>query len=166
VALSACLSSTDPLAQIKESDVVGTWQAIYADSHANVDPSGIERIVLRGDGTYQQTYTDGSGYRYKSEWNKWYMDSDRLIHLERGRWFPLGIDDSERAMQGQVLSMKIRGKDVFVELVKEIILIVTYSGEQLTLEHLPIAELDVPGIVSFQQVQNVTPQPSATLSPP
>jgi hypothetical protein len=87
------------------------------------------------------------------------MDQDKLIHLEGGLWFPLGVDEALRAQRGQVDSISIHGKSVTVNLAKEMILVVADHNGQIALEHLPIAELDVPGVVSFAQV---TPLPTNT----
>lgn len=55
ILLGACAFFNDKLPQVNESDIVGTWQADYSNSSADVDPSGVEVIVFREDGTYQQT---------------------------------------------------------------------------------------------------------------
>jgi hypothetical protein len=66
----------------EESDLVGTWQALY-----DGDARTTDTIILREDGTYQQIYhryTDN--YRLETPWQRWYVEtrpSGKLyVHLE------------------------------------------------------------------------------------
>jgi hypothetical protein len=74
-----------PPGTLKESDLVGTWQAEYAGGKA------IDTITLKADGTYQQVYIEWDGYFYGSPWNNWYLeyrDSGWIyVHLEGMRYY-------------------------------------------------------------------------------
>jgi hypothetical protein len=80
--LTASLACHSPrlVDDIQEVDLVGIWEAHYADA------DGIDTLTLRADGTYQQVYKDANGYVYKSSWNKWYLEhlpDERLrVHLK------------------------------------------------------------------------------------
>jgi len=80
------------------SEHVGTWRADYAGiENFDIKLTGVETLTLRADGTYQQVYDDGKGYVYTSLWNKWYLKpGERLLYLEGGRVYPLGIKEAER----------------------------------------------------------------------
>jgi len=75
----------DPLSEsFQVSDLVGTWRAI---SEAAVSS---DIIILRGDGTYKQTYQKSNGYRYESPWNRWWVEhrpsGGMYVHLEKMRY--------------------------------------------------------------------------------
>lgn len=157
--LVGCQSSQAKLADIQESDLVGTWRANYSESNADVDPTGVEIIILRPDGTYQQMYKDGNGYMYESPWYKWYMDADKLIHLEGGRWYPRGAREAEKLTNGAIESIVVRGKRVEVDLAEETLLIVyNFIGEEIVLGHLHIGDPDGFGTVYFHRIDTITPE--------
>jgi hypothetical protein len=89
----SCSSSHLLKRSIEESDLVGTWQSNYWDAN------GVDTLTLKADGTYQQVYEDSSGYTYKSEWNKWYLerlpDGRQRVHLEGMRYYPEGVEVAE-----------------------------------------------------------------------
>lgn len=67
--------SSNPPETLQEFDLVGTWMANYGSYR------GIDRLVLREDGLFQQTYENPrDGYVFQTSWNQW-----RLDHLADGR---------------------------------------------------------------------------------
>lgn len=86
---------------LEASDLVGTWSADYEAAFGKrcwYRMTGVETLTLRADGTYQQVYDDGRGYVYVSPWNRWHLKDDRgasILHLEEGRFYPLGIEWAE-----------------------------------------------------------------------
>ncbi len=90
--ICACIcGSGDQSAWVEEprgSDLVGVWEADYSLA------DGIEILIFREDGTYQQVYEDHDGYLYVSSWNGWTVsqgaDGRVWVYLEGGRWFPHG----------------------------------------------------------------------------
>lgn len=137
------------------SDLVGTWKAVYRDigfEHA----SGIETLVLRSDGTYQQTYQDGRGYAYTSPWYEWWLDESSIVHLDRGRFYLNGIVEAEMLAEGDAL---ITYPEVTLD-GTEIILYVWRDANApggLVLEHLPVGDGDSPDIVQFYQESTLIP---------
>lgn len=77
-----------PLADFQTSDLVGIWEAHYTYV------TGIEMLVFKEDGTYQQIYEGLNDYLYVSSWNEWQVerrvDGRIWVYLEGGRWFPEG----------------------------------------------------------------------------
>lgn len=69
-------------------DLVGIWEAHYPLDN------GVEVLVFREDGTYQQAYENREGYLYVSDWSEWTISravNGRVwVYLEGGRWFPEG----------------------------------------------------------------------------
>jgi len=147
--LAACSPTRIDWRGVTDSNLIGTWRADYSQSNARVDKSGVEMVTLLADHTYQQSYHDGTGYRYESPWNSWYLDKDGLLHLEGGIWFALGVGEAVKAHQGNVEAITLHGKYVTINLSKEIVLVVDDYKGQLGLESLPIAPLDEPGTVLF-----------------
>jgi hypothetical protein len=160
-ALGSCQTGDD-LRDITVADLVGTWKADYSQSAANVDPSGVEIIVLKNDGTYQQTYTDNSGVIYQSHWLNWSLDEDKVVHLESGLWFPLGVREAREAAQGAVLSIPIQGTRVEVNLGREVLLLVSIQHDHILLSHLSITDPDSLGTVYFERVTVLPPTPSGS----
>jgi hypothetical protein len=85
---------TLPPETFQASDLVGTWHAI---SEAGVVS---DVLVLREGGTYRQVYEKSSGYRYESDWNRWWIeqrDSGGLyLHLDHMRYCDLTDEDCRR----------------------------------------------------------------------
>jgi hypothetical protein len=77
----------NPPADFDESDLVGTWEARYMEW-------GVDRLILRSDGTFKQVFQDvdcedcGS----ETEWNRWWVerfpDGRVRLHLEGARYYP------------------------------------------------------------------------------
>jgi len=80
--LSSSIAKCPPLPpSFKTEDLFGTWVASY---HGGNDT---DTLVIRGDGTYRQTYDDPlASFHYESDWQKWsieYRQSGYLrLHLE------------------------------------------------------------------------------------
>lgn len=150
------------------SDFVGTWRATY-ENVENVwgSVSGVETITLKADGTYQQTFEGEKGYVYTSPWNKWWLESGRVLHLEGGRFYPLGIQDAEDLASGRLGASLISPTGERVELDgTEIVLYPSsYSDAPsgVVLEHLAVGDPDSPDIVRFYRV--TAPAPAATATP-
>lgn len=148
------------------SDLVGTWRAIYQDvgfEHV----SGVETITLKADGTYQQTFEGERGYVYTSPWNKWWLEPGRILHLEGGRFYPLGIRTAEDLANGRVRAFGGSPTDENVELDGTEIVLYAWGCSDapggVVLEHLAVGDPDSPDIVRFYQV--TTPAPVATAAP-
>lgn len=78
---------------LHQNDLVGTWEARYGLTN-------VDTLILRADGTYQQTFeAPESNYYYKSPWNKWYIehtDNGRFrLHLEGMRYYAYTIELGE-----------------------------------------------------------------------
>jgi len=166
----ACLCVGDisnPFKTFTPAELVGAWRADYGiRDYWTFQVTGVETLTLRADGTYQQVYMDGKGYEYISLWNKWYLERGYILHLEGGRFYPMGIEAAEGYARGGVLTVW-PGIDP-IELSDEIILFVQHSSTTpggVTLEYPPppIGDPDNPHIVTFYRI--ATPAPMATVSP-
>ena len=95
VMIPACVGQktfSDPPVDFRESDLVGTWEAHYDGSG-----TGVDRLVLKEDGTFQQVYDSLGLHTFKTSWNKWHVerfpDEGRIyVHLEGARFY----DDGRR----------------------------------------------------------------------
>jgi len=63
----------------QESDLIGTWQAKYG--------AATDTLILKGDGTYKQTYVRHSdGYSFESLPKRWWLERRKsgglYLHLE------------------------------------------------------------------------------------
>ena len=68
--VSACKPSFEnPPLDLEEADLVGTWEAQYSKQSA-------DRIQLKGDGTFKQTYEERTekGYVFETPWNEWELE--------------------------------------------------------------------------------------------
>ena len=86
-----------PPKDLNETDLVGTWQARYGKGR-------IDKITIRGDGTFKQVYQDvHANYSFETLWNTWWLEQDEdgriLIHFQGGRYYPAGIEKAE--LEGQ-----------------------------------------------------------------
>lgn len=146
--------------RLDASDVVGIWRANYDEGYfrarCGYTVTGVETVSLRGDGTYQQVYDDGRGYVHKSPWNKWYLEEYRgssVVHLEGGRFYPLGIEDAEKMASGELVYHAIDYSGGRIDLDgTEVVLYAYVSPEALGgihLRHLQVCDPDAPAIVDF-----------------
>jgi hypothetical protein len=80
---------------LQDSDLVGAWEARYRER-------GIDKLILRADGTFKQIYHDyiEEGYVYETPWNEWtierFSDGRAWIHLQGARLYRDGIKVAER----------------------------------------------------------------------
>ena len=93
--LEAPYSSPPPT--FEDSDLIGTWETRYAGW-----PAGdLDRLSLREDGTFQQTYEDYQlkGYLYETEWEEWWVerfpDGRVRLHLPEARYYAAGMTIAE-----------------------------------------------------------------------
>ncbi|HUW10343.1 MAG TPA: hypothetical protein VM537_11495 [Anaerolineae bacterium] len=83
----------EPPGTFQDEDLVGMWQAHYGRS--------VDRLVIKGDGTFEQVYIDHytAGYVFESGWNEWWVervaDGRTLVHLQGARYYPDGIRIAE-----------------------------------------------------------------------
>jgi hypothetical protein len=170
--LVACGSSSQQFNGISETDLVGVWRAEYVDVSALdtaakqiIQVTGVETLTLTIDGNYKQVYDDGHGYIYESDWQPWSLDSDKLVHLKRGRWYPSGIANAERYAQEGGISAVLRDKRIEVALDQEVLLTVFVEPRgEVILQHLPTLDPDSGG-VTFHRVTSATPAPALTGAP-
>lgn len=84
----------DPPDDFQESDLIGTWEA-----HYDGNGTGIDRLVLREDGTFQQTYDSLEHHTYQTSWNKWYVEYSGgdlvFVYLEGARFYDEGRSVAE-----------------------------------------------------------------------
>ncbi len=160
----------NPFRVIEPSDLVGTWRAVY-DVHEYDRAcwflvTGVETLTLRADGTYQQVYNDGQGYTYTSPWNKWHFNG-RTLHLEGGRFYPLGIEDAEKLANGQLYYYSDddgTGRPLELDSTTGVILHAWPShGGEIILQYPPVCDLDAPLYVEFHLV--ASPALTSTVSP-
>jgi len=156
---AGCTLTQDNASPPRVEDLVGTWMADYNQSASTFDSTGVETLVFRSDGKYQQVYSNGSGYTYESPWNNWYLDSDGFLHLEGGRWYVGGPAKAESDSKGAVLSTKIKDKDVTINLGEEILLVISTRRGATVLEHMPLGDPDSPIVVFFSRTDPGTSEP-------
>lgn len=149
------------------SDFVGTWRAIYQDVGFD-HVSGVETITLKADGTYQQTFEGERGYVYTSPWNKWWLEeSGRILHLEGGRFYPLGIQDAKDLASGRLGASLISPTGERIELDSTEIVLYAWGYSDapggVVLEHLAVGDPDSPEIVRFYRV--AIPASAVTATP-
>jgi hypothetical protein len=114
---------------LEEANLVGTWETQYTKQ-------SIDRLQLRADGTFKQTYEEHTEkpYVFETPWNEWQME--RLpgglmrVHLKGARYFL-----ASPAIQAGGLYDPFAGE--FLHPVKELVLGVrmTCDGE-LILHHM------------------------------
>jgi hypothetical protein len=154
-------------ATFNASDLIGTWRGDYVGiAPIGVKVTGVETLTLREDGRYQQIYEDGKGYVYVSTWNKWYLDESKIVHLEGGRWYPLGIPYAERLALGMSHASVIdwAGKRVELNGKEALLLVHAHRGAPrgMILMHMPVGDPDSPQTVKFYLV--ATPVPIVTIT--
>lgn len=91
-----CLAApySSPPATFQSAALTGTWQVHYMDW-------GVDRLIIRADGTFKQVYRDRTldGYVYETPWNAWSLerlaDGRVRIHLQGARYYLEGIRIAE-----------------------------------------------------------------------
>jgi len=153
------------------SEHVGTWRADYTGTeNFDIKLTGVETLTLRADGTYQQIYDDGRGYVYASLWNKWYVKpKERLLYLESGRLYPLGVKEAERRARnprGAALCTyppySSMDKNIEIDCTDAVLYILSEPSAQggLILVYPEVGDPDDPEYVKFYLV--ATPMPAVT----
>lgn len=157
---------------LEASDLVGTWQTDYG----NYDhlPGGMETLVMRADGTYQQVY-EYAGYVYTSPWHKWRLErlsnGNVQVHLEGARYYLNGIQWAEDPEAMVFTWDPAADRRVELGIGKDFILNVRVlpswdrSGDpgEVVLQHLPTGDLDAPEIVEFHRTPTLV-VPTATVT--
>ena len=142
------------------AELVGTWEATY-ERVGNHLVSGVEILTLKADGTYQQTFRGEDAYVYASPWYKWWLEDGRVIHLERGRFYPAGITWAEDLEKGDavVYTYDWRGKEIRLDGTK--IMLYAWPAPDVPggviLKHLPVGDPDAPDYVQFHRVSKRVP---------
>ena len=157
-----CIDTANPFKAFTSDELVGTWQAKYENFwNFSKEITGVETIILRADGTYQQIYDDGKGYKYVSPWNKWRLERGRDLYLEGGRFYALGIEDAKAYARGGILDVIAPGNER-MELMREIVLFVgptSLAPGGAVLFSPPISDLDAPKFAKFYRVLTFTSTP-------
>lgn len=165
VIVLGCIDTANPFKTFTSDELVGTWQAKYENfRNLNIEITGVETIILKADGTYQQIYDDGKGYRYESSWNRWRLERGRRLFLKDGRFYAMGIEWAESWRSG--VHTFIAHDFERIDLEGEIILFVyptsLYPGGAYLFSPL-VGDLDAPKWVRFYRVADsipvVTPRP-------
>lgn len=153
----------NPFKIIEPSDLIGTWRAEYNHRYEGIQVTGVETLTLRADGMYQQVYNDGKGYVYTSPWNRWHLDG-RVLHLEGGRFYPLGIEHAEKLANGRLFYYSDddgTGRPLVLDSTTGIILHAWPRSERergVILKYPPVSEVI---IVEFHRVATPVPTPTA-----
>lgn len=92
---AACEAAySKPPAAFQDSDLVGIWETRYMEW-------GVDRLILRADGTFKQIYHDHivKDYVYETPWNEWWVerlpDGRVWVHLQGARYYNAGIREAE-----------------------------------------------------------------------
>jgi hypothetical protein len=102
VGCSPPVTDSSPTKPIAQADVVGTWELRYDGKvifdeamKTSVDGFGTETLILKNDGTYQQTFNDNKGGTYPITFSTWKMVKNHqgqdLISLTVMRFYPSGL---------------------------------------------------------------------------
>jgi hypothetical protein len=170
-------------ADVRVVDLAGVWEARYS-----ID-DGIDGLILRADGTYQQVYySQWKKYSYATPWNKWHLerfaDGRARIYLEGARYYPQGIEVGELEgleyyPQGWGDRPKIHGpepyphffydeeNDQFLPMVGRLILDVRprFSSRGFLLAHLAYNADDLPDAFALVPTQSVETPSRRSASP-
>jgi hypothetical protein len=166
---AACCCAVPSPARSGVSNLTGIWRAEYDEREFRMGgcidiPTGVETLTLRADGTYQQVYDDGKGYVHTSTWNNWYQDDSggrAVLHLEGGRFYPLGIKRAESLSRGPWVYTDENGYGWGRSLElnsTEVVLFVTHhwyilkDEHEVTLDYPLVCDPDSPVYVTFYLV--------------
>ncbi len=171
VGLTACAHkyTVDELVGVWRTDYTGIeydtaiWEgSAFKSVHRKL--TGIEILILRADGTYQQIYDDGKGYKYISPWSRWWIERDWILHLEGGRFFALGIEDAEAYARGVALTV-LGPANERVELIREMVFFVfpaspAEGGAKLVSPYVISNDPDTSPNVTFYRVSTPVATPT------
>jgi hypothetical protein len=98
ITLSTCselADSANPPATFQESDLAGTWVAVYGMT------TGVDELVLREDKTFKQIYRNAEAdYTYETTWTEWslelFPDGRVRVQLPGARYYWAGIKRAEQ----------------------------------------------------------------------
>jgi hypothetical protein len=162
------VDAVNPFKTFTPGDLVGTWRTEYTGIEyfawdGTRKLAGVETLTLRADGTYQQIYDDGMGYKYTSPWNKWRLERGYILHLAGGRFYGLGIRDAESYAHGADLTVRGPGNEK-MELIGEMVFFVYPASSkggaaQLVSPPIPLTDPDTPTTVLLYRVSTVAPTP-------
>lgn len=85
---------SNPPSTFQNSDLANTWEVRYGER-------GIDRLILKQDGTFKQIYQDYTeeDYVYETSWNEWWVERSSngkvLVHLQGARYYLAGIRIAE-----------------------------------------------------------------------
>lgn len=154
---------SDPPPTFQDSDLVGSWQAVYGGHEAEgglwARMSGVEMLVLRADGMYQQVYNDGNERVQTGSWNTWSIerlpDGRVQVHLVGGRFYPLEIELGEDLADGTWAyhtyddgtghPLRLDGTEVIL-----MVRALSAAPEEVYLSYPPVGDPDSPVVVTFQ----------------
>jgi hypothetical protein len=125
----------NPPTDLQEADLVGIWEA-----HYDGPGTGVDRLVIRADGTFRQEYNSLEALYFESPWNKWWVerfeDGRIYVHLRGARFYNQGVrigeDEGHKTFYDPV-------SDVYVEVGRELVLSVRAASDSpggLVLKHL------------------------------
>jgi hypothetical protein len=143
--LVSCTMRGAPPAAFQEIDLVGIWEARYS-------PERIDRLEIRDNGTFKQTYLDRTGpddYVYETPWNHWSLerlpDGRVIVHLQGARYYLAGkelgeLDGLTALTMNDTVAEKKWFYDPFgkelIHMVKELTLNVRDVRGELILHHV------------------------------
>ena len=100
IAFSSCKIYKDekfemPPDDFQESDIIGTWEARYTGPG-----KGVDKLIIRANGTFIQEYNSLDGQKYSSGLNSWFMkkfsDGRVYIYFENARYYDHGINFAKK----------------------------------------------------------------------
>ncbi len=166
IVLACAIDTANPFKTFTPEELVGTWRAEYKNfRNFDIEVTGVETITLKADGTFQQIYDDGKGYKHTSLWNKWRLERGRDLYLKGGRFYALGIEKAEGYARGGILEVIAPGNRR-IELNGEIVLFLgptSLAPGGAVLISPPVSDLDAPKYAEFYRV--LTPTTTPTINP-
>ncbi len=156
ILLSACSNWIATVEPFSESDLVGTWQAVYASSVPFVTIPSTETLTLKADGTYTQVFARGTaGIVDVVDGKRWYLDDTEIVHLVEGMWPQLGPYSSRLFAQREVHGFyPIRGKQLPLDAGEAYLLVSSIGNGRFNMYHVPTGDPDSPTVIWFEPIQN------------
>lgn len=157
VLLSACLSNWIATSEpFSESDLVGTWQAVYDTSLPFVTVISTETLTLKADGTYTQVFARGTaGMVDVVDGKRWYLDDTKIIHLVEGMWPQLGPHESRLFAKRMIGGFyPTRGKQLPLDAGEAYLLVSSIGNGRFNMHHVPTGDPDSPTVIWFERIEN------------